>query len=114
MIIQVFGTKKCKNTQKAIRFFKERRINIQFVDLSQKGVSPGELRNICRSVPLEDLIDTGGKEYERQNLMYLQHNIEERLLDYPLLFRTPIVRTANGATVGYEPDVWKAWVKPGN
>ena len=111
MTLQVFGTKKGKNTQKAIRFFKERRIAIQFVDLTQKGISGGELRNICRFVPLDELMDTDCREYERLNLKYLQHDIEERLLDHPLLFRTPVVRTKDGATVGHCPDVWKTWAK---
>ncbi len=111
MIIQIFGTRKCKDTRKAIRFFKERRIQTQFVDLSEKGVSAGELTSICRSVPLEELIDTSGKEYEKRNLKYLQHDIEEMLLEYPLLFRSPIVRNQQSATVGHQPDVWKEWLK---
>ncbi len=109
MAIQVFGTKKCKETQKAIRFFKERRIQIQFIDLTQKGVSPGELRIICRSIPLEDLIDTEGREYEKRNLKYLRHDIEEALLDYPLLLRTPIVRDGQRAMLGYQADKLKDW-----
>ena len=98
MLTQIFGTLKCKDTQKAIRFFKERRIQTQFVDLRQKGLSPGELRNVCRHVPLEDLIDTEGREYEM-------------LLEYPLLLRTPVVRSERGVTVGYYPETWKAWLK---
>ncbi len=109
MIIQIFGTLKCKDTQKAIRFFKERRIKTQFVDLKIKGLSAGELRSVCRSVPLEELIDTEGKEYEKRNLKYLSHDIEDMLLEYPLLFRTPIVRFGLQAALGHQPDVWKEW-----
>ncbi len=111
MLTQIFGTLKCKDTQKAIRFFKERRIQTQFVDLRQKGLSPGELRNVCRHVPLEDLIDTEGREYEKRNLKYIKHDIEEMLLEYPLLLRTPVVRSERGVTVGYYPETWKAWLK---
>lgn len=106
-MIQIFGTKKCADTRKAERFFKERGIKVQSVDLREKGISPGELRNIARSVPMEELIDTEGKEYERLNLKYIRHNIEEKLLEYPLLLRTPVVRLGNQATVGYDPETWK-------
>lgn len=113
MIVQIFGTKKCKDTQKAIRFFKERRIRIQFVDLRERRMSKGELRNVARSVPLEELIDTEGKEYEKRQLKYLQHDIAEKLLEFPLLLKTPVVRYGNKATAGHQPDVWTAWMKAG-
>lgn len=111
MTIQIFGTQKCRDTQKTLRFFKERRIAIHFVDLREKNISRGELTGIARSVPIERLIDTAGKEYEKRNLKYLRHNVEEMLLEYPLLFRTPIVRSAGRATVGYEPEIWLEWLK---
>jgi len=109
MVIQVFGTRKCRDTQKALRFFKERRIDTQFIDLAQKSVSKGELNNIRQSVPLNHLIDTEGREYDRRNLKYLVHNVEEQLLEHPLLFRTPIVRYGKKAVVGHEPDTWNIW-----
>lgn len=111
MIVQIFGTRKCKDTQKALRFFKERRIDIQFIDLTQKGVSKGELNSIKQSVPLNHLIDTESREYDRRNLKYLVHDIEEQLLEHPLLFRTPIVRFGKKASVGHEPDTWKIWAE---
>ena len=107
MIPQIFGTKKCKDTQKAIRFFKERRIQAQFIDLREKTVSKGELNSIRQSIPIEELFDVDGKEYERLNLKYIRHNIEDKLLEYPLLFKTPIVRFKNRATIGCQPDIWK-------
>lgn len=108
-MIQIFGTRKCSDTRKAQRFFKERGIKTQFIDLTEKEVSRGELNSILRSVSLEDLIDKEGREYERRNLKYLQHNIEQELLDYPLLFKTPIVRLGQQAAVGHRPDLWKEW-----
>jgi arsenate reductase len=111
MVIQIFGTKKCKDTQKAIRFFKERRIQTQFINLQEKDMSQGELNNIRKYIPLEELIDKDGKEYEARNLKYLRHNIEQELLADPLLFKTPIVRCANGATVGYRPEIWQNWAQ---
>ena len=111
MIIQIFGTRKCKDSRKAERFFKERSITIQFIDLAQKGISPGELQSISRSVPLEDLIDTEGREYERKGLKYMKFNIAEELMDNPLLYKTPVVRYAGKATVGYQPGIWEEWIK---
>ena len=111
MNIQIFGTKKCSDTNKAIRFFKERRIQIHFVDLSEKAVSKGELNNISRSVPLDSLIERNGKEYKKIGLEYMVYDLEEKLLENPLLFKTPITRNAQKSTVGYTPDIWKEWIK---
>ena len=109
-MIQIFGTKKCKDTQKAIRFFKERNIQIHYVDLAEKGISPGEYRNISRVIAPGDLIDENGKQYQKRNLKYMKFDIETELLDDPLLFKTPICRYKQKATVGHEPDTWKNWV----
>lgn len=111
MNIQIIGTKKCKETQKAERFFKERRIPFHFRDLMEKGLSKGELENICRVIPVEDLIDTESKRYKERGMQYMKFNIEEELLDDPLLLKTPIVRNERFATVGYKPEVWKEWIK---
>lgn len=108
-MIQIFGTKKCKDTQKAIRFFKERNIQVHLVDLKEKGISPGELRNIANSVPLDDLIDREGKQYKKRNLKYMKFDIETELLDDPLLLKTPIVRYKQKATIGHQPDIWSDW-----
>jgi len=111
VIIQIFGTKKCKDTQKAIRYFKERRIDIQFIDLNIKGLSQGELNSVKNSIPLDSLIDKEGKEYEKRNLKYIVHDIEQALLEFPLLFSTPIVRCGKKASLGYNPDIWAEWIK---
>jgi arsenate reductase-like glutaredoxin family protein len=110
LIIQIFGTPKCKDTRKAERFFKERRIKIQLIDLREKGISPGELRNISRAIPLEELIDTEGNQYEKRNLKYMKLDLEEELLDDSLLFKTPIVRYGHRATVGHQSEIWQEWV----
>lgn len=110
MNIQIIGTKKCSDTRKAERYFKERRIQFQFRDLNEKGVSKGELDNIKAAVPLEELIDREGKEYKKLNLQYITHDVEEALLEHPLLFKTPVVRNGRQATIGYMPDVWKTWM----
>ena len=109
MNIQIFGTKKCKDTQKAERFFKERNIPVQFRDLAQKGISEGELNNIKQFYDVDDLLDREGKQFKKRNLEYMVFNTEEELLEDPLLFRTPIVRYNRNAVVGLEPDKWKEW-----
>ena len=110
MNIQIIGTKKCKETQKAERFFKERNIQFHFRNLNIKGVSKGELVNISRSVSIEDLIDKESKQFKKRNMEYLVFNTEDELLNNPLLLKTPIVRNGNLSTVGYEPEIWKEWI----
>ncbi|TGL50225.1 ArsC family transcriptional regulator [Leptospira meyeri] len=110
MNLQIFGTKKCKDTKKAQLFFQERRVNFQFINLQEKEMSKGELRSILGSVSLDDLIDTESKVYEDKNLKYMLYDKEEALLENPLLFKTPIVRDGKRATIGFVPDVWKQWI----
>lgn len=112
MNIQIFGLQRCVDTRKAQRFFKERGIRFQFVDLKEKALSKGELRSVATRVPLAQLIDRSSLRFTEQGLAHSQLNaerIEALLLDDPLLFRTPIVRNGKDATVGYCPEVWKAW-----
>ena len=110
MNIQIFGTKKCQDTRKTERYFKERKISYQFIDLTIKGLSKGELNSVQRFINLKSLIDTHSKEYQKRNMQYIVHNTENMLLQYPSLFKTPIVRNGTiGATVGYCPDLWKEW-----
>ncbi len=112
MNIQIFGLQKCTDTRKAQRFFKERGIRFQFVDLKEKGLSKGELHSVTVRVPLEQLMDRSGARFVEKGLAHASFNaakIETLLLEDPLLFRTPIVRNGKEATVGYCPDVWKQW-----
>lgn len=110
MNVQIFGTKGCSDTRKAERYFKERRISFQFRDLNEKGIAKGELESIRRVYQLEELIDREGKQFKKRNLQYMVFNLEEELLNDPLLFRTPIVRNGKEVTVGYEPEIWKTWI----
>jgi arsenate reductase len=112
MNVQIFGVKKCADTRKAQRFFKERGIRFQFVDLTEKGLSQGELRSVATRVPLVQLIDRSSPRFTQKGLAHAwldAAKIESLLLEDPLLFRTPIVRNGKEATVGYCPEVWKAW-----
>ena len=108
-IIQIFGFKNCINTNKVLRFFKERAINIQFIDLNEKGISKGELDNIIRKFPLEELLDKDGKQFKKRNFKFMTYDIETELLNDPLLFKTPITRFGPESAVGYAPVTWKKW-----
>ena len=114
MNIQIFGTRKCQDTRKTERYFKERGVAFQMIDLGQKAMSPGELRNVAARVGgFEALIDREGKRYLDKGLKYAAPSgprVEQALVDDPLLLRTPIVRCEGRATVGYQPDVWQTWL----
>lgn len=107
--IQIFGTLKCQETKKAQRYFKERRIPFQFINLAERGLSKGELGSVKNAVGPDRLVDKESKEYTRLNLKYMSHDPDEEALKHPLIIRTPIVRNGNKATVGYEPETWKTW-----
>lgn len=111
MNIQIFGVKKCFDTQKAERYFKERKIKYQFVDLNQKGLSKGELQSVKAAVGLSVLINDKSKEYERLNIGNIRtESVKlELLLNNPKLYKTPIVRNGKYATVGYMPEDWSSW-----
>ena len=109
MNIQIFGKAKCFDTKKAERYFKERRIKYQLINLLKYGMSAGEFRSVKSAVGLDALIDTRAKDIEL--LQYLAHDSdkEEKLLENPSFLKTPIVRNGKMATVGYCPDIWKTW-----
>ncbi len=109
MNIQIFGKSKCFDTKKAERWFKERRIKYQSVDLLRFGMSRGELTSVKNAVGLDALID--GKAPGAEILRYLAHDEDklEKLFEDPRLLRTPVVRNGKLATVGYAPEVWETW-----
>lgn len=112
MNIQIFGKTKCFETKKAERYFKERGIKYQFVDLVKFGMSDGEFNNIKRAVgSIDELVDEKSKEYEKCFMKYLADDEAkiEKLLDNQGMFRTPIVRNGKLVTIGYKPEIWKSW-----
>ena len=111
MNIQIFGVKKCFDTQKSERYFKERKIKYQFIDLSQKALSKGELNSVKISVGINNLINSKVKEYKVLNLNSIRSDIvkEEILFNNPKLYNTPIVRNGKLATLGYNPETWETW-----
>ncbi len=111
MNIQIFGTKKCFDSKKAERYFKERRIKFQFIDLKEKALSKGELQSVKNSIGLDNLINKEAKDYKKLNLDKIRSAEikEEILLSNPCLYNTPIVRNGKLATIGYEPEIWEQW-----
>jgi arsenate reductase len=111
-VVQVFGTKKCQETRKAERWFKERSIKIQLVDLKEKGLSAGELRSVAAKVGLDKLVDRQSQRFRDKGLRVASFSgplLEKTLLEDPLLLKTPIVRLGKEATVGFAPETWTAW-----
>ena len=113
-VVQIFGTKKCADSRKAERWFKERSIKTQFVDLKEKGLSPGELRSVAARVGgVNALVDRESQRFRDKGLRVASFSgplLEKTLLEDPLLLKTPIVRSGKDATVGYAPEVWATWI----
>lgn len=110
--IQIFGTKKCNETKKAQRYFKERGIKIQFIDMTEKEMSKGEFRSVCQVVGgINAMINENCKDKDALALVkYISEDErEEKLLANQQVIKTPVVRNGKQATVGYAPDVWKSW-----
>ena len=112
MNIQIFGTKKSADTRKAERFFKERRIKYQFVNMKEKELSKGEFRSVMQAVGgLEKMIDPDCRDKDLLALVtYLAEDQKaDKVFENQVLLKQPIVRNGKKATVGYQPDVWKNW-----
>lgn len=111
MNIQIYGKTKCFDTKKAERYFKERGIKYQFIDLVKFGMSKGEYGSVKQALGgMDALIDLSVKEYETCFMKYIsKEDQEEKLLENQKLFKTPIVRNGKKATVGYQPEKWKSW-----
>jgi arsenate reductase (glutaredoxin) len=112
--LQIFGARKCQDTKKAERWFKERGVKFQLVDLAEKGMSAGELRSVAQRVGgMDALIDREGKRYENKGLKMKAPTgprVETTLIEDPLLIKTPVVRNGQQATIGYHPEVWETWL----
>ena len=116
MNIQIFGTKKSSEVRKAERWFKERRVKYQYIDLLDKGISRGELRSVAQACGgLDALLDENARD--RDALALVKYTAaaqkEEALLEHPQVLRQPIVRNGKKAAVGYCPEVYEAWMKEG-
>lgn len=114
--VQVFGTERDQATRAALRFFKERRVPISFVDLRKRSIAPGELRRFVERLGAEALLDPTSREYREAGLGYLRMDaagIVERVLADATLLRLPLVRHGNDVTVGRAEGVWTTWLRSG-
>ena len=114
MEVQVFGTKGCADTRKALRFFSERRIKAHFVDLRQRAASPGELRRFVQRFGADALVDRESKRFRSKGLHQAHYGPDrwiEILSEEPAILRTPLVRWKDRLTVGADEDAWASWVE---
>ena len=112
MNIQIFGTKKCNDTKKAERFFKERGIKYQFIDMKEKGMSKGEFTSVAQvNGGIDAMLDPNYKDQDTLALFrYIAEKDKlEKILENPQVIKTPVVRNGKQSTLGYQPDVWEKW-----
>lgn len=112
MNIQIFGKTKCFDTKKAERYFKERRIKFQSIDLLKYGMSGGEFDSVLRAVGgIDNLIDWDKDDPQIHLMRHMdsKRDKEDKVFDDPKLMRTPVVRNGRQATVGYCPEIWASW-----
>ena len=112
MNIQIFGTRKCNDTKKAERFFKERNIKFQFIDLKEKGMSKGEFNSVASAVGgVMNMVNPDARDKDTVALIrYIADEDKfDKLLENQQIIKTPVVRNGRQATLGYQPDVWKKW-----
>lgn len=114
MEVQVFGVKNDADTRKALRFFKERRIKVHFVDFKQRSPTPGELRRFFQKFGEEKLVDREAKRFHAlglQTAFYGDDRWMEIAGEEPLILKLPLVRNGSQLSVGHDEDVWKEWVE---
>lgn len=112
MNIQIFGTSKSADTRKAERYFKERRIKFQSIDMKKYGMSGGEFDSVLRAVGgIDNLIDWDAKSPDLDLIRYMASTVdkEDKVYDNQMLIKQPVVRNGKKATVGYCPEVWATW-----
>ena len=112
MNIQIFGKSESFDTKKAERYFKERRIPFQSVDLIRFGLSGREFDSVLKSIGgIDNLIDWDGKDPDITLMRYMDdpRAKEDKVFDNPSLMKAPIVRNGKQATVGYCPEIWETW-----
>lgn len=110
MNIQIYGSKKCFDTKKAERYFKERNIKFQSINLHQFGMARAVFESAKKCISVEDMINRKAKAYTKLYMDYIDEaKRESTLFENPALFATPIVRNGKAFTLGFCPDIWKTW-----
>ncbi len=110
MNIQIFGKAKSFDSKKAERYFKERKIRYQYIDIIKFGMSRGELKSVTKVIGLDAIVNKDDQDYTLYQYLASDEAKLEKLYEIPELIRTPIVRNGKQATVGYCPDIWKDWL----
>lgn len=116
MNIQIFGFRNDSETRKALRFFSDRRVKTQFVDLKEKPASKGELRGFVDRFGIDAILDRSSKRFHELGLQSAHYGADrwlEILVDEPALLKTPLTRKKPRVAVGYSPDDWKSWLDEG-
>ena len=111
--VQIFGTPDSQATRAALRFFKERRIEVHLVDIRRKPMAPGELRRFVERLGVRALADTESAAWRDAGLAYLSMpdvDLVDRLLNDQRLLKIPLVRISNGFTAGRDEAAWKSLV----
>jgi arsenate reductase (glutaredoxin) len=111
--IQVSGMEDNQATRGALRFFRERRIVVHFVDLRKKPIAAGELRRFTDRLGAAALLDTESRPYREAGLAYLTTDaagIMARLLADVRLLKLPLVRYGDDVTAGRDEATWRAWL----
>ena len=113
MTIQLYVSKKNFDVQKADRFFKERRITVQVMDLKKHRLGEREVQALSRAGGLSALIDREDKRVKEHPACYYDRDslLLPAVLECSWLLKAPIVRCGNRVTVGYQPDTWTAWLE---
>ncbi|MEO8572077.1 MAG: arsenate reductase [Chloroflexota bacterium] len=113
--IQVFGRDDSSPTRAALRFFRERRVAVHYVDIRKRGIAPGELRRFTQALGAVTLLDPRSRSYRDQGLAHLaldEPGIVSRLLADQSLLRLPLARHGNQVTAGPAETAWTAWLRP--
>ena len=106
-MIRIIGRNKCNDTKKALRFFKERGIKVQFMNLDERELTAGELSNIFRLIAPDNLLDTESKEYKKRGMAYMDFDLSQELLEDQQLLKTPIIISGKAAAKGFDPTFCK-------
>ena len=109
MNIQIFGKSKCFDTKKAERYFKERRIKYQYIDILKYGMSRGELKSVCSVLGMDAIVNPEDQDYPLFQYLASTEAKMDKLFEIPELIQSPVVRNGKQATVGYCPEIWKTW-----
>lgn len=113
MVVQIYGRRKCKTSRKAERFFSERGIAFQSVDIDAKAPGRRELELFAEVIGIDAILDAESKAYRDRGFAYMEFDAIDEIASDPRLLRTPIVREGRACAVGDDPAFWKRLAEQG-